>query len=283
MMGEFFSILLQHKLFNNNINHDTINKFKNAFSYSFKAWSIDKTFNCIVDTEFRFMNDFTQNFQRDVFGKGVYAMIQDGEYELARSSIVKMINLNDFFGGDYGMFCKRILTKDYKKVLTILNDDDTGYMELMTRSHNDRNVDFTECFTGCRHINFYTEEKFLGIFYSLYFFKKVKRSFEKSPYAYWNTNTIEDFIEIYDWIWERPTKPIKNAININVYDILMGKIYPEEFILNDNTKNIIIENNKTNIDLLNSVGIDLNSGISKDDLLNKLLPICEETIKGNNK
>jgi hypothetical protein len=284
MMGEFFGILLQYKLFNTNIDINSINKFKNKDSESFGAWAIDKTFNCIVDTDYHFINNFTQNFQKDVFGKGVYGMIQDKEYELARSSLIKMVNLNDFFNGDYEMFCKRIATKNYKTILNLLTDDYASYDVLVTRSHNYTNIDFTECFTGCTHINFYTEEKYKGIFFALYFFKKIKSMFSymffKTPYAFWNIESIENFIEAYEWIWKNPTGPIKNAININVYDILVGKLYPEEFMIDD-TKDIIIKNNKVNINLLNSVGIDLNKGITKSELLNKLLPICEELIKGN--
>jgi hypothetical protein len=283
MMGEFFSILLQHKLSNIDIDNNSVNKFKNSYSHSFTAWSIDKTFNCIVDADFRFMNDFTQNFQRDVLGKGVYAMIQDGEYDLARASLIKMINLNDFFNGDYGMFCKRILDKDYKTILNLSTDDYTGYTNMMTRSHNDKNIDFTKCFIGCNHINFYCEEKYKGIFCSLYFLKKMHVIFLKSPYIFWNINSIKNFMEIYDWIWDRPLGLIKNADNINVYDILTGKLYPEQFIFNDETKKIIEENNKVNINLLNSFGINLDEGITRNDLLTKILPICEEKIKENQK
>ena len=280
-MGEFFTILLQHKLYNDNIDTDFINKFKSKYAHSFNAWAIDKTFNCIIDTDFHFIKNVTKDFQRDVFGKEVYNMIQDKEYELARSSLIKMLNLNDFFNGDYRMFCEMTFTKDYKNILNLLTDDYSSYNAVVTRSHNRINLDFTECFTGCTHINFYTEEKYKGIFRALYYFKKIERMFSKDIHAYWNINSIENFIEKYEWIWEAPTGPIKNAININVYDILVGKLYPEEFMIDDNTKDIIIKNNKVNINLLNNVGIDLNKGITKSELLNKLLPICEELIKGN--
>ena len=281
MMGEFFALLLYLREYKSFTYDDLFNKLKNKDSYSFKSWELDKTFNCVVDNSMLFINSSTIRFMQTVFKKNVYDMILDKEYNLAKSSFLKMINLHVLLQGDYDSFSNKNIEN---KILNILTDDAVEiYPGIITRSHNYNQIDFTECFKGCEHINFYADEYERNIFIALYFYKKIPFMFGNydNKTRYWDIDK-RDLNTPFEFVYSRGSSKIENACNINVFDILSGKLYPERFIVDDDTILKINDNNRKNIEILNSMEIDINDRLTKQQLYSKIKVIFDKQYEKNN-
>ena len=281
MMGEFFALLLYLREYKSFTYDDLFNKLKNKDSYSFKSWELDKTFNCLVDNSMLFINSSTIRFMQTVFKKNVYDMILDKEYNLAKSSFLKMINLHIILQGDYDSVSNKNIEN---KILNILTDDAVEiYPNIITRSHNYNQIDFTECFKGCEHINFYADEYERNIFIVLYFYKKIPFMFGNydNKTRYWDIDK-RDLNTPFEFVYSRGSSKIENACNINVFDILSGKLYPERFIVDDDTILKINDNNRKNIEILNSMGIDINDRLTKQQLYSKIKVIFDKQYEKNN-
>jgi hypothetical protein len=216
-----------------------------------------------------------------VFKKNVYDMILDKEYNLAKSSFLKMINLHVILQGDYDSFSNKNIEN---KILNILTDDAVEiYPNIITRSHNYNQIDFTECFKGCEHINFYADEYERNIFIALYFYKKIPFMFGNydNKTKYWDIDK-RDLDTPFEFVYSRGSSKIENACNINVFDILSGKLYPERFIVDDDTVLKINDNNRKNIEILNSMGIDINDKLTKQQLYSKIKAIFDKQYEKNN-
>jgi hypothetical protein len=281
MMGEFFALLLYLREYKSFTYDDLFNKLKNKDSYSFKSWELDKTFNCIVDNDMLFINSPIMGFMKDIFKENVYNIILNKKYGDAKSAFLKMINLHVTLQGDHTILTNKNMRD---KIINLLTDDavDT-HSTIITRSHNYNQIDFTECFKGCEHINFYADEYERNIFIALYFYKKIPFMFGNydNKTRYWDIDK-RDLNTPFEFVYSRGSSKIENACNINVFDILSGKLYPERFIVDDDAILKINDNNRKNIEILNSMGIDINDRLTKQQLYSKIKVIFDKQYEKNN-
>ena len=248
-MGEFFAIMLYAK---NYLEIDNDMSLLYAGNNQFSAYKIDRAFNSLVYT--RDLESANCILERHFYNETLYNLIKNKEYDLAKTCFLQFINLAETLNFDYNVFSNLVARKEFDKISVFFKDSPYNG-KIITRSHNYDQLDFTECFNNCNHINFYALQEKQWVFTCLYFIKKIKnREFEKSIWLFKRFEDIWDYVNNYNK--NKESQIIKNAYNINVYDILTGKNIPEIFVKDDSSIQKIKKYCESNINLLEDFRLD---------------------------
>lgn len=254
-MGEFYSHLLHLKQFNKS-------KVESLHDM-WKSYETDKTFDGLIYTPK--LNASATIFSEKIYGKTIHHMMTDNKFDEAKIALLNLINLSCFI--DRKEFDKAISKNKFKELKTLIHTDEY-YDYIITRYHNYNMIDLTKIFTNCNHINFYCRPNKRWVFILLYFYKKLINRVYAGPE--WLINNETDLIDFFHFVVSSSNSiPLDNAININAFDLLNieNKIH-DIFYKNEETKLLIDNSIKANIDIITNLGYDIS-----DDEVN-----IEETV-----
>jgi len=244
-MGEFYSHLLHLKKFNKSES--------TSYNNMWKTYKTEKTFDGLIYTPMQ--NSYSTIFNENLYGKSIHHMIIDNEYNEAREALLSLINLSYFI--ERNEFDDAVSNNKFNELKKLMHTDEC-YDDVISKYHNYNMIDITEIFTNCTHINFYCKPNKRWIFILLYFYKKlINKIYEGSE---WLINSEKKLINFFNFvICSSNSIPLNNAINIDAFDLLNVKNKINDiFYKNEETKLLVNNNIKANIDIITSLGYDIN-------------------------
>ena len=246
-MGEFMCLLLHKKIFGE-AKYDE--KRPNNLGWYFM--NVDGTIDCML-YDYQRMNIESVVMQRAVFGTCVYEELLAGNFEDARLITHAMINYRKQYPNG---------SPENIQIVDLPNPDysyDPSH-KVLTRIHAYDNLDLTKAYPNAKIYNLYSPPEKRWIFKFLYLYKKHRDSVENTLQRL--SCGLDEFI---NFNWVRNLEPKEGLININCYDIFLGKTND---IITSDYKEILIENFETNKSMLDRFGLDYKrNDVSKEELL----------------
>jgi len=257
-MGEFVCLSLYKKIFGTNVYFE---KRKNDLGWSFQ--NIDGSLDSLLYDYHRDSID-SVTLQEYVFNSSVYENLLAKNYSEARKILNAMINY-------------RIDNPDcHPEKIDMFNISDPNYSynpfkRVLTRIHNFDNLDLNIAFPGAEIINVYCRPEKRWIFKFLYMYKKHKDSPEDSIGRF-----SKGFDKFWEFNWNTNLLPKEGAINIDCYNIFLGKTdyFGSEF------DNVFYNNYCENRMMLESYGLDYTrDNVSREELCGIIKGVYADYLK----
>jgi len=246
-MGEFMCLLLYKKIFGE---AKFSEKRPNNLGWNFMK--IDSTIDGML-YDYHRPNIESVNIQRSIFGTCIYEEILAGNYQDARNITHAMINYRKLNPN---------IVPEHISIIDLPNPDfsyDNNH-KVLTRIHAFDKFDLTKVFPGAQIYNLYSPPEKRWIFKFLYLYKKHRDSVENTLQRL--NNGLEEFL---DFNWNRNLELKEGLINVNSYDLMLGKTNEN---ISDEFNAILLENLEENKSMLEKFGLDYTrDNVSKEELL----------------
>jgi hypothetical protein len=252
-MGEFVCLAMHKNIYGEDMFTE---KRKNDLGWYFM--NIDGAFDCLLYDYHRPKVESVY-LQKVVFGSCAYESILDGNIDEARETMHAMINYRKTF------------PKTSPDMIDILDipEPDFSYdpnHKVLTRIHNFDGLDLVPVFPGAKIVNVYCRPEKRWIFKFLYLYKKHLDSTDSLKDRF--KNGVEDF---WNFNWVRNLEPKKGLINVDCYNIFLGKVGG---IFGDEFTNIFSENFNNNKSMLDRYSLDYKrDNVTSDELLSVIRSI----------